>query len=64
MLQVPEPVIRAIAAAPQSHIRDLVLASIGLTSDFSGVPEEERLAAIEELSQIAGGPATMEVLPF
>jgi len=64
VITVPEVVIRSIAAAPQSHIRDLVLATLGLTHEFGVVPEAERLAAIEELSQVAGGPPTQEDLPF
>lgn len=64
MISVPESVIRAIAASPQSHIRDLVLAAIGLDAEFAPVPEEERQAAIDELAQLAGGPPQMEELPF
>lgn len=62
MIQVPEAVIRAIAAAPQSHIRDLVLASMGLDSEFNSVPESDRQAAIEELSQLVGEPVEEQEL--
>ena len=66
MNTVPESVIRAIAAAPQSHVRDLVLAALGLDSEFNKIPEEERQAAIDELAEIVGEKPEpqLEELPF
>jgi len=64
VIQVPEAVIRAIAAAPQSHIRDLTLAAMGLDAEFNSVPESDRQAAQEELAQVVGEPAEEVELPF
>lgn len=55
MIAVPESVIRALAAAPKSYIKDVLLTALGLDSEFNEVPEADRIAALAELIERSGG---------
>lgn len=49
---VPDTVIRAIAAAPQSSVRDVLLGSIGLTPALTALPEQERVRSVATLGDL------------
>ena len=61
---VPETIVRAIAAAPESHVRNVVLGAMGLLPNLESNTEEERQAAIIDLEQLAGTGAENQLLPF
>lgn len=61
---VPESVVRAIAAAPNSHVRNVVLGALGLMPNLDSNTEDERQAAILDLEQMTGNIPQNTVIPF
>lgn len=54
MTSVPESIVRAIAAAPNSHVKEVVLGSMGLTPGLEQLSEEDRELALNSLEQFVG----------
>ena len=65
VISAPENVVRALAAAPQTQIRDITLAALGFTPDLKAIsPEQRRVAESDLQVWFDAGDSTQGEIPI